>query len=54
MINKTGEVPEETVNLFEMTLEEHVSGNNIFWSTLIGKSRERKVYHLPHCPFESK
>ena len=26
---------------FEMPLEEHVSGKNIFWSTLIGKSRER-------------
>ena len=31
----------------EMPREEHVSGKNLFWSTLIGKSRERK-----HCPFE--
>ena len=27
---------------FEMPLEEHVSGKIIFWSTLIGKSGERK------------
>ena len=27
---------------FEMPLEEHVFGKNIFWTALIGKIRERK------------
>ena len=27
-------------------------GKNIFWSTLIGKSKERKTIDFPHCPFE--
>ena len=37
---------------FEIPLEEHVSGKNLFWSSLIGKSRERKRNEFPHCPFE--
>jgi hypothetical protein len=36
----------------EMRLEEHVSGRNILWSTLVCKSREGKINHFPHCPFE--
>jgi len=35
-----------------MRLEEHVSGKNIFWSTFIGKSRERKKNDFPNCPFD--
>ena len=35
----------------EMPLEKHVSGKNIFWSTLIDKSRARKK-SFPTCPFE--
>ena len=31
-------------NQFKMHLEEHVSGKNVFWSTLLGKSRERKKW----------
>ena len=31
-----------------MSLEEHVSGKNTFWSTLIGKIKERKKFDFPH------
>ena len=30
----------------------HVSGKNIYWSTCIGKSKERKIFDFLHCPFE--
>jgi hypothetical protein len=36
----------------EMPFEEHVSGKNIFSSTFIDKSGERKKINLPHCHFE--
>jgi len=35
-----------------MSLEERVSVKNIFWSTRIGKGRERKMNHFSHCPLE--
>ena len=36
----------------EMVGAKHVSGKNIYWSTCIGKSKERKIFDFLHCPFE--
>ena len=36
----------------EMVEAKHVSGKNIYWSTFIGKSKERKIFDFLHCPFE--
>ena len=36
----------------EMIGAKHVSGKNIYWSTCIGKSKERKIFDFLHCPFE--
>ena len=36
----------------EMVEAKHVSGKNIYWSTFIGKSKERKKIDFRHCPFE--
>ena len=36
----------------EMVEAKHVSGKNIFWSTCIGKNKERKIFDFLHCPFE--
>ena len=36
----------------EMVGAKHVSGKNIYWSTCIGKSKERKNFDFLHCPFE--
>ena len=36
----------------EMVRAKHVSGKNIYWSTCIGKSKERKIFDFLHCPFE--
>ena len=36
----------------EMVEAKHVSGKNIYWSTFIGKSKERKFFDFLHCPFE--
>ena len=36
----------------EMVGAKHVSGKNIYWSTFIGKSKERKIFDFLHCPFE--
>ena len=36
----------------EMVEAKHVSGKNIYWSTFIGKSKERKNFDFLHCPFE--
>ena len=35
-----------------MVEAKHVSGKNIYWSTFIGKSKERKIFDFLHCPFE--
>ena len=35
-----------------MVEAKHVSGKNIYWSTFIGKSKERKFFDFLHCPFE--
>ena len=41
-----------TVNLgSEMVEAKHVSGKNIFWSTLTVKSRGGKIFEFVHCPF---
>ena len=36
----------------EMVEAKHVSGIEIYWSTFIGKSKERKIFDFLHCPFE--
>ena len=36
----------------EMIEAKHVSGKNIYWSTFIGKRKERKFFDFLHCPFE--
>jgi hypothetical protein len=36
----------------EMVEAKNVSGKNIYWSTFIGKSKERKFFDFLHCPFE--
>ena len=36
----------------EIVEAKHVSGKNIYWSTFIGKSKERKIFDFLHCPFE--
>ena len=36
----------------EMVEAKHVSGKNIFWSTLTAKSRGGKIFEFLHCPFE--
>ena len=36
----------------EMVRAKHVSGKDIYWSTCIGKSKERKIFDFLHCPFE--
>ena len=36
----------------EMVEAKHVSGKNIYWSTFISKSKERKFFDFLHCPFE--
>ena len=38
----------------EMVEAKHVSGKNIFWSTLIAKSRGGKIFEFLHCPFEGR
>ena len=46
-------LPRHTVNSgSEMVEAKHVSGKNIYWSTFIGKSKERKIFDFLHCPFE--
>merc|ERR1712015_289044 len=36
----------------EMVEAKHVSGENIYWSTFIDKSKGRKIFDFLHCPFE--
>ena len=38
----------------EMVEAKHVSGKNIFWSTLTAKSRGGKIFEFLHCPFEGR
>ena len=38
----------------EMVEAKHVSGKNIFWSTLTVKSRGGKIFEFVHCPFEGR
>ena len=38
----------------EMVEAKHVSGKNIFWSTLTVKSRGGKNFEFLHCPFEGR
>ena len=38
----------------EMVEAKHVSGKNIFWSTLTVKSRGGKIFEFLHCPFEGR
>ena len=38
----------------EMVETKHVSGKNIFWSTLTAKSRKGKFFEFLHCPFEGR
>ena len=38
----------------EMVEAKHVSGKNIFWSTLTAKSRRGKFFEFLHCPFECR
>ena len=41
-----------TVNLgSEIVGTKHVSGKNIFWSTLTAKSKGGKFFEFLHCPF---
>ena len=37
-----------------MVEAKHVSGKNIFWSTLTVKSRGGKIFEFLHCPFEGR
>ena len=37
-----------------MVEAKHVSGKNIFWSTLTAKSRGGKIFEFLHCPFEGR
>ena len=37
-----------------MVEAKHVSGKNIFWSTLTVKSRGGKIFEFVHCPFEGR
>ena len=47
--------PQHTVNSgSEMVEAKHVSGKNIFWSTLTVKSRGGKIFEFVHCPFEGR
>ena len=47
--------PGHTVNSgSEMVEAKHVSGKNIFWSTLTVKSRGGKIFEFVHCPFEGR
>ena len=44
-----------TVNLgSEIVGAKHVSGKNIFWSTLTAKSRGGTIFEFLHCPFEGR
>ena len=46
-------MPGHTVNSgSEIVGAKHVSGKNIYWSTCIGKTKERKIFDFLHCPFE--
>ena len=38
----------------EMVEAKHVSGKNIFWSTLTAKSRGGKIFEFLDCPFEGR
>ena len=38
----------------EMVEAKHVSGKNIFWSSLTAKSRGGKIFEFLHCPFEGR
>ena len=38
----------------EMVEAQHVSGKNIFWSTLKAKSRGGNFFEFLHCPFEGR
>merc|ERR1712001_621650 len=38
----------------EMVEAKHVSGKDIFWSTLTVKSRGGKIFDFLHCPFEGR
>ena len=47
--------PMHTVNSSsEMVEAKHVSGKNIFWSTLTVKGRGGKIFEFVHCPFEGR
>ena len=37
-----------------MVEAKHISGKNIFWSTLTVKSRGGKIFEFLHCPFEGQ
>ena len=37
-----------------MVEAKHVSGKNIFWSSLTAKSRGGKIFEFLHCPFEGR
>ena len=48
-------LPLHTVNSgSEIVGAKHVSGKNIFWSTLTAKSRGGKFFEFLHCPFEGR
>ena len=54
-VTTTGVLGTHTVNLgSEMVEAKHISGKNIFWSTLIAKSRGGKIFEFLHCPFEGR
>ena len=51
-IGRNAAAPHTVKYQLKMSLEEHVSWKNIFWSALIDKSWERKENDFSHCPFE--